>query len=147
MEEQETNTIEALEENHQGRNAQRIRVYLGIKQDVFAKELGISQSQVSAIEQQPLIEEQTLVEIAGALGVTPELIKNFDVARAIYNINHYKDSTIHGNFKDTKISENGIGYQYINPLEKVVELYERLLKSEREKLELIIKNNGNEVMK
>lgn len=135
--------IESLEENHQGRNAQRIRVYLGIKQEVFAQELGVSQSRVSAIEQQPIIDEKTLTKIAGVLGVTPELIKSFDVARAIYNINHYKDSTIHGNFKDTTISENGIGYQYVNPLEKVVELYERLLKSEREKLELFLKSKDN----
>jgi transcriptional regulator with XRE-family HTH domain len=142
-ENEDSDTAESLEENHQGRNAQRIRVYLGMKQEVFAKELGVSQSQVSSIEQQPVIEEQMLAEIAGVLGVTPELIKNFDVARAIYNINHYKDSTIHGNFKDTTISENGIGYQYVNPLEKVVELYERLLKSEREKLELFLKNKDN----
>lgn len=91
--------MESLEDNHQGRNAQRIRVYLGIKQEVMAKDLGISQSQVSAIEQQPVIEEKMLAEIASVLGVTPKLIKNFDIAKAIYNINHYKDSTIHGNFK------------------------------------------------
>lgn len=137
MEEQEANIIEALEENHQGRNAQRIRIYLGIKQEVVAKELGISQSQVSAIEQQAVIEESMLTKIASALGVTPDLVKKFDIARAIYNINHYKDSTING-------ANNGSGtaHQNINPLDKVIELYERLLKSEREKLELFVKNTN-----
>lgn len=131
-----SNAIESLEENHEGRNAQRIRVFLGIKQEVLAQELGFSQSQLSTIEQQEIIEEPLLSDIASVLGVTPDLIKKFDVARAIYNINHYKDNTING-------TNNGSGtaHQHIHPLDKVVELYERLLKSEREKLELLIKNN------
>ncbi|GLU56226.1 helix-turn-helix domain-containing protein [Dyadobacter frigoris] len=126
-------TIESIEENHQGRNAQRIRIYLGIKQEVLAQELGLSQPQISSIEKQTVIEESLLVRIAIALGVTPDLIKKFDVDRAIYNINHYKDSTING-------GNNGSGtaHQQFNPLDKVVELYERLLTSEREKLELVL---------
>ncbi len=55
--------MESLEDNHQGRNAQRIRIYLGIKQEVMAKDLGILQSQVSAIEQQPVIEERCLLKL------------------------------------------------------------------------------------
>ncbi|MGX5857950.1 helix-turn-helix domain-containing protein [Dyadobacter jiangsuensis] len=127
------NSFSSVEESHQGRNAQRIRVYLGIKQEILAQELGLSQPQISVIEKQPIIEEPLLLKIANALGVTPELIKKFDVDRAIYNISHYKDSTIHG-------SNNGSGTatQQFNPLDKVVELYERLLASEREKLELLL---------
>lgn len=124
-------TVEMLEENHQGRNAQRIRIYLGIKQEVLANELGVLQSQVSAIEREAVIEPELLERIAFVLGVTPDLIKRFDVERAIYNINSYKDSTIQNGNNST---------QNINPLEKIVELYERLLKSEREKLELFITN-------
>lgn len=127
------NDVEVLEESHHGRNAQRVRIYFGIKQDVLAKELEISQSQLSAIEHQPVIEEPILTKLSQALGVTPDLIKKFDVARAIYNINSYRDSTING-------ANNGSGtaHQYLNPIDKIVELYERLLKSEREKLELYI---------
>lgn len=126
--------VELLEESHHGRNAQRIRIYLCIKQETLAKDLGISQSQLSAIENQSVIEEPMLSKISEALGVTPDLIKKFDVARAIYNINHFKDSTVHSSNNGTVTSN-----QNIHPLEKVVELYERLLKSEREKLELFIK--------
>lgn len=131
------NDVEVLEENHQGRNAQRIRTYFSIKQEVLAKELGISQSQLSAIERQAVIEDAMLSKLAQALGVTPDLIKKFDVAKAIYNINHFKDSTING-----ANNVNGTAHQNINPLDKVVELYERLLQSEREKLELFLKNNN-----
>lgn len=130
QEKEHTQTPEILEENHQGRNMQRIRIYLGIKQEVLAHELGLSQPQVSEIERLPVIETDLLKKIAFAIGVTPELIKKFDVERAIYNINSYKDSTVHS---------GDHGTQHINPLDKVIELYERLLQSEREKLELFIK--------
>jgi transcriptional regulator with XRE-family HTH domain len=134
MEEKEqVHPFESLEENHQGRNAQRIRIYLGIKQEVLAQDLGLSQPQVSVIEQQAVIEEPLLEKIARALGVTPDLIKKFDVARAIYNINNFKDTTING-----ANNCSGTAHQHVNPLEKIVELYERLLSSEREKLELFI---------
>ena len=127
------NDIEVLEESHHGRNAQRIRIYFGIKQEILAKDLEISQTQLSVLEHQNVIEEPMLTKLANALGISPELITKFDVSRAIYNINNYRDTTINGSN-----SGSGIAHQNINPLDKVVELYERLLKSEREKLELYI---------
>lgn len=122
------------EENHEGHNIQRIRVYLGIKQDVLAKELNISQPQISQIEQEKEVAEPLLKRIAEALGVTPELIKKFNVERAIYNIssNNYKDATINEGASAIAIANQN------NPMEKVIELYERLLKSEREKLEILL---------
>ncbi|HEY8660608.1 MAG TPA: helix-turn-helix transcriptional regulator [Hanamia sp.] len=138
MEESKTShdDVEVLEESHHGRNAQRIRIYFGIKQETLAKDLDISQTQLSVLEHQDVIEEPMLTKLAHALGVSPELIKKFDVAKAIYNINNYRDTTINGSN-----SGSGTAHQNINPLDKVVELYERLLKSEREKLELYIDHN------
>ena len=37
---------------HDGKNAQKVRVYLGVKQASLAADLGISQEAVSKIEQQ-----------------------------------------------------------------------------------------------
>lgn len=45
-------------------------------------------------------------------------------------------------YKDANISEGATTYaivQQINPLEKIVELYERLLKSEQDKIEILKK--------
>lgn len=128
-----------LDERHDGQNVQRIRVYLGIKQESLAKELNISRSQLSLIEQQNEIDNELLANISNILGVTSELIKNFDLEKAIYNINNYKDATINGG----AINGSRYAHQEINPLDKVVELYERLLKSEREKLELFLKQKSN----
>ena len=68
------------------------------------------------------------------MGVSAEVIRDFDVERAIYNINSYKDATISPGATATVYAAHT---QQINPLEKVVELYERLLKSEQEKIEIL----------
>ena len=110
---------------HVGRNLQRIRVYLGMKQEALAADLGVNQQVISKIEKQEEIEEGFLKRIAEVLGISEEVIKDFDVEKTIFNINHH-------NYKDANISEGATTYaivQQINPLEKIVELYERLLKS------------------
>ena len=115
---------------HVGRNLQRIRVYLGMKQEALAADLGVNQQVISKIEKQEEIEEGFLKRIAEVLGISEEVIKDFDVEKTIFNINHH-------NYKDANISEGATTYaivQQINPLEKIVELYERLLKSEQDKL-------------
>ena len=120
-------------QRHVGRNLQRIRVYLGMKQEALAADLGISQQEISKIEKQDEIEDKLLTQIATALGVSAEVIRDFDVERAIYNINSYKDATISPGATATVYAHT----QPINPLDKIVELYERLLQSEREKIELL----------
>lgn len=120
---------------HVGRNLQRIRVYLGMKQEVLAADLGVNQQIISKIEKQEEIEEGFLKRIAEVLGISEEVIKDFDVEKTIFNINHH-------NYKDANISEGATTYaivQQINPLEKIVELYERLLKSEQDKIEILKK--------
>ena len=120
---------------HVGRNLQRIRVYLGMKQEALAADLGVNQQVISKIEKQEEIEEGFLKRIAEVLGISEEVIKDFDVEKTIFNINHH-------NYKDANISEGATTYaivQQINPLEKIVELYERLLKSEQDKIEILKK--------
>ena len=120
---------------HVGRNLQRIRVYLGMKQEALAADLGVNQLVISKIEKQEEIEEGFLKRIAEVLGISEEVIKDFDVEKTIFNINHH-------NYKDANISEGATTYaivQQINPLEKIVELYERLLKSEQDKIEILKK--------
>lgn len=120
-----------ISQRHIGRNVQRIRVYMGIKQDALAADLGLSQQTVSMIEQQEQIDEPMLAKIADTLGVSPELIRQFDTERAIYNISNYQEATISEGASTQAI------FQQFNPVEKIVELYERLLQSEREKIELL----------
>jgi len=110
---------------HIGRKISKIRELRGMKQEALAAELGISQQAVSKIEQSPEVEEESLVKIAKILGVTVEGLKHFTEDSVFNNINNFHDNSIQNNF---------------NPIEKVIELYERLLAAEREKVELL-KNN------
>lgn len=115
-----------------GQKVERIRTFRGFKQEYLASKLGVSQQTVSKIEQQEEIEDALLKQIAEALGVTPEVIRNFDDDKITYHINNVYD--VH----DFEIKDNGnFIAQQVNPIEKIAELYERLLQSEREKLELL----------
>lgn len=113
---------------HIGRKISRIRELRGIKQETLASELGVSQQTVSRMEQSETVEEELLAKVAGVLGVPAEAIKNFS-EEAIFNI-------INNTFQDSSSNNNNY-LCTINPLEKVIELYERLLQSEREKVELL----------
>ena len=127
-----TETVETPKKKHVGKNLQRVRVYLGVKQDALATDLGMSQQAISKVEQDEEIEKALLRKIADSLGVSPDLIENFDEEKAVYNINNFRDNTL-------EQGATAIGQQF-NPIEKIVELYERLLNSEREKIEILMKN-------
>lgn len=119
-----------------GQKIERIRTFRGFKQEYLASKLGVSQQTVSNIEQQEEIEDELLVQIAQILEVSPEVIKNFDEDRITYNINNMYH--IHGNdFKihDNEMKDNASGSfnaQQFNSDAKIIELYERLLKTQEE---------------
>lgn len=126
-----------MNRTHIGQNLQKVRVYLGVKQDALANDLGITQQEVSKIEKQEHIEESLLLNIADVLSVSPEVIMNFNLERAIANIckSDYESSIL---AKEVE-SEDEI---QIKMLDKIFELYERLLKSEKEKIEILTLNNN-----
>jgi len=117
-----------------GRKIRRIRELRGIKQEVLAAELGLSQSAVADMEHSDTIDPDRLQKVADVLGVTPEAIKSFSEEALVFHIQNMHDqATAYAyNFQCT-----------FNPLDKVVELYERLLESEKEKAMLAtVKNKG-----
>lgn len=114
---------------HQGRNIKRIREILGIKQDALAYDLGLSQQAISQLEQKEVLEQEMLEKVANALKISPEAIKNFSEEVAINIIQH--------NYEGSTNNYSGNYYCTFNPIDKIVELYEELLKSEREKIELL----------
>lgn len=118
----------ATKNNHIGKKIGRIRELRGMKQEALAMELGISQQAISNIEQSETIEDTKLKEIAKALGVTPEAIENFS-EEAVFNI-------INNTFKDNSSNNNNY-LCTINPLEKIIELYERLVQAEKDKVSFL----------
>src|SRR5690606_8481122 len=77
----------------QGEVVAKLRRMQGIKQDALGKMCPsqFSQQRISELESQVVIDEPTLEELADALGVTVEFIKNFNDDNAIYNIQHNHD--------------------------------------------------------
>ncbi len=117
---------------HEGRNVKRIREILGIKQDVLALELGLSQQAISALEQKEALDKDMLEKIAKVLKVNSDAIKSFNEETAVNFFNTFNDTSInHGAFAAYNFNCT------FNPLDKVIELYEALLKSEREKIALL----------
>tara|TARA_R110001592_G_scaffold341967_2_gene631431 strand:+ start:678 stop:1073 length:396 start_codon:yes stop_codon:yes gene_type:complete len=124
----------ATKPNHIGRKISRIRELRGMKQETLAEELGISQQAVSKIEQSEKIEDDKLEQIAKALGVTKEAIKKFSEELAINYFNNFYDNSF-SNSQGTFHPNNCT----FNPLDKVVELYERLVQAEKDKIEYLEK--------
>lgn len=116
---------------HIGRNISRIRELRGMKQEALAIAIGVSQQTISNIENSESIEEDKLLEIAKALDVNTEVLKNFS-EEAVFNIigNSYHDHSSSLNYGCT-----------FNPIDKLVEVYEEnkalykaLLQAEKDKV-------------
>jgi len=125
---------------HIGRKISRIRELRGMKQEALATELGISQQAVSKIEQSAEVEDNALEKIAKILGVNVSTIKSFDEEKAI-NIfsNTYNDnSSILGTYNFNPLDKLMLALDDNKRLyEEKVALLERLLESEKEKVNLL----------
>lgn len=99
-------------EHNLGINIRKVREIKNIGQSYMADKLGISQSQYSDIENGKVkIKEPKLIQIASILDVSPEVIKNFN-EQFIFN---------------SCVQSGYIQHQTINPIEKIHELYEKLI--------------------
>jgi transcriptional regulator with XRE-family HTH domain len=110
---------------------------LGVKQDILAEKIGLSQQSISRIEDMEKLDDKILEKIAHAMQIPVEAFKNFSEEFAINiikNTFHEESAGYISHYKCT-----------FNPLEKVVDLYERLLKEKEAKiasLEQLIKQNN-----
>ncbi|WP_268847255.1 helix-turn-helix domain-containing protein [Flavobacterium aestivum] len=116
--------------NHIGRKISRIRELRDMKQEALAQALGTNQQAISAMENSETIEDEKLAEIAKALGVTVEAIKNFSEEAVFNYFNTFNEAVSSSNFGPQSTCT-------FNPLDKVVELYERLVQAEKDKVEYL----------
>ena len=126
----------ATKPKHIGRNISRIRELKGMKQDALAYEIGLSQQTISSIEASATVEKDKLEKIAKALDVTVEAIENFS-EEAVFNFfNNFYDNSSNNGAQGSGNTNNSCTF---NPLDKVVELYERLVQAEKDKVEYLEK--------
>jgi transcriptional regulator with XRE-family HTH domain len=116
---------------HQGRAVKRIREILGKKQEELAVSLGITQQAVSLLEGKEVLDPKILEDVAKVLHVTPDAIRNFDEDAAVNivanTINNHDQSAV-------------INYQpTFNTVDKIVDLYERMIREKDDKIALLEK--------
>ncbi|WP_294222929.1 helix-turn-helix transcriptional regulator [uncultured Chryseobacterium sp.] len=116
---------------HQGRNVKRFREMLGIKQEALAFDLGEewNQKKISLLEQKDVVEESLLQKISEVLKIPVEAFQNFDEEQAINVISNTFTSN------DTSTLNAINSNCNFNPLDKMVELYERMLQQQKEMIE------------
>ena len=127
--------METTQKKHLGRNISRIREMKGMKQETLAEILGISQQKMSVIENTEELDDAKLNEIAKALEVPANAIKEYSDEKML---NVITNNTFNSNDSSTLNAINVM--PTFNPLDKLVEaydenkkLYERLLQAEKEK--------------
>lgn len=142
-------TTEATPKVHLGRNIRHFRQESNLKQDELADRMGDpwTQKKISQLEAKAAIDDSILEQVAQALEVSVEEIKEYSDVPVVNNILHnYEGAYNYG--------PNGNNYYCtFNPLDKIMEahedvkrlheevkrLYEALLKEKDEKIALLEK--------
>lgn len=124
---------------HQGRNIKRTRLEKNINQDVLSELVHMSQPTVSRIENTRVIEDEILERFAKALKVPVEYLQTLEedaqtvVFESITNNDQASSSSVGyaNSMVDGSMDNNSV--HNINPIDKITELYERLLKDKDDK--------------
>ncbi|WKL47505.1 helix-turn-helix transcriptional regulator [Flavobacterium pectinovorum] len=106
-----------------------------MKQEALAISIGTSRQSISMIEGSENIDEEKLKVIAEALGVSIEAIKNYTDEGVFNYFITFNDIT----FSSSQGAFDQNNNCTFNPLDKVIELYGRLVQVEKEKVEYLEK--------
>ncbi|GAE84241.1 transcriptional regulator [Bacteroides reticulotermitis JCM 10512] len=95
--------------------------------------LGITKQAVSKIEQNETIDDDRLDQIASALGVTVDGLKEYNEETILYNTNNFYENC----GVKTAVGNN----QTLNnfPIEQAIELFEKLLDKQKEQFDTLKK--------
>ncbi|MDR1403671.1 MAG: helix-turn-helix transcriptional regulator [Tannerellaceae bacterium] len=124
-----TESISPEKEEHQGKKIKRIRELLGVKQEDLAERLHTNQQSISRLESRKEIDDDILLNISQALKMPVEAIKNFSEDAAI--------NIVANTFQDEAIGYANHYKCTFNPLDKVIELYERIIKEKEDKIKIL----------
>ena len=126
---------QTVKNTHHGHAIKRFRRTLGIKQETLASEMGLSQALISTYEQRKVLNDDVIEHFAKALNVAPKLIKELEEDPVTVIIENNSIETNHG--KGYVAIDNSTNHY--NPVEKIVELCEKLLEREQETVKLLEK--------
>lgn len=124
----------ATERNiHVGHNITRFRHLRGLKQEALAEMIGITQQTMSHHEQQKVVNPEVLKRIANALKVPEDVLQNLEDDNTTFIIenNTFGDNDNIGIGNHVELDKQNV----YNPMDKIIELMERLLEYEQQKSE------------
>ncbi len=128
---------------HHGFNISIARNRKGLKQAALADMLGISQQRLSQLESQRVVKDEILEKVSEATGVSVEDLKTIEEPMSVYienNNNTISDPANDKIYIGNNIEQDNSSFtNNTNPLDKIVELYERLLKEEKERVKTLEK--------
>ena len=119
---------------HIGRKIERVRKLRGMTQTELGDTLGITKQAVSKMEQSEKIEDEKIKQVAEALGVTEEGLKKYNEESVLYyTYNFYENSGV------TAASIGAHNIETLNnfPIEKTIEMFEKLLKKEKDNFDRV----------
>jgi transcriptional regulator with XRE-family HTH domain len=113
-----------------GKKVEKIRRLRGLSQQELADLLNITKQAVSKIEQSEKISHERLTDIAKALGVTLEGLKNLNEENINYNSYNF--------YENCGVNSASIGANHIEtinhfPIEQTIKFFEELLAKEKER--------------
>ena len=131
---------------HHGRNIRRTRIEKNMNQEGLSELVHLSHPAVSKYEKMKVIDDEMLQRFARALNVPFDYLKTLeeDAQTVVFENNTVNDSeqytggakinigTVKSYTEDTD-SSNDNRVNNFNPIDKITELYERLLKEKDEK--------------
>ena len=120
---------------HHGRNIRRTRIEKNMNQEGLSELVHLSQPAVSKYEKMRVIDDEMLQRFARALNVPFDYLKTLeeDAQTVVFENNTVNNTDHSGTNTHVGYIENDADVTNFNPIDKITELYERLLKEKDEK--------------
>lgn len=135
----ETEELQLNKMVHHGHNIKRARMDKNIKQEALCTAVNLTQSAISKYEAMRVIDEKVLEKFANAIGVPVEDLKTMEeeAPMMIFENNTNNIETNNGNEIGFEVNGSGDSIINNNPIDKVTELFERLLKEKDERITML----------
>ncbi|WP_165042684.1 helix-turn-helix domain-containing protein [Dysgonomonas sp. ZJ709] len=120
---------------HHGHNIKRLRESRGMKQETIADVMDLAQQTISKYESKRTLDDDILKKFAEALNVSVDTLKEMeeDPVTIIFENNIIENNN--GSIKAYVEEDNSTNT--FNPVDKIVELCERMLQADQEKIALL----------
>lgn len=132
---------------HQGHNLRKWRDDYGIEIDTFAQQMDMEVKDIAQLEMSQFLPDKLLKKIVARFHVSLDMLKETkELLPSSYTSTTYMTFTGNGSVSGVNIF-NGLGWTNttihnsptIHPLDKVCELYERMLKWQNDKIQILEK--------